>query len=222
MPTASLLVAILALLVAAAGAGYAAATVGTRDLENNAVTSVKVKDGSLKATDLVRERKFRYVGRPGAPSFFDGGQGDCVWRPASALVPGLARPGFRTDRFGTVHLLGIAVGANGTGGDETCAATEPEDVIVFRLPRAFWPAKTLIRPIGADGSVVVAGPTGIATPAVTLPPGAVGWSGTAGFGVVLDGIAYQPAGTRPVRAGSAERVLPPGQRWLERLLTPPP
>jgi hypothetical protein len=65
--------------------------------------------------------------------------------------------------------------------------------------------------------VVVAGLTGIATPAVTLPPGAVGWSGTAGFGVVLDGLACQPAGPRMVSAGSAERLLPAGHRWLKKL-----
>jgi hypothetical protein len=135
-------------------------------------------------------------------------------------VPGLGRPGFRKDRFGTVHLVGIAFGADGAGGDATCAWTEPEDVIVFRLPRAFWPAKTLIRSIGADGSVVVAGPTGIATQTVTMPPGAVGWSGTAGFGVVLDGITYQPADPGRVSAKSAYRLLPGGRRWLEKLVRP--
>ena len=61
-PSPSMAVSITALVVAMGGTSYAAATIGTADLEKNAVTSVKVenetlkskdvKDGSLRAQDL--------------------------------------------------------------------------------------------------------------------------------------------------------------------------
>jgi hypothetical protein len=44
--------ATLALVVALGGTGYAATTIGTKDLKNNAVTSAKIKDGNVKGGDL--------------------------------------------------------------------------------------------------------------------------------------------------------------------------
>ncbi len=44
--------ATLALVVALGGTGYAAATIGTGDIKNNAVTSAKIKNKNVKATDL--------------------------------------------------------------------------------------------------------------------------------------------------------------------------
>ncbi len=95
-----MLVAIFALVVGVAGAGYAAGKIGTSDLKDNAVTSKKVKNGTLKAADMVKEKKFKYVR---AAQFGDGGDGDCVWQSGHNQIPGLARVGYRTDRFGTVH-----------------------------------------------------------------------------------------------------------------------
>ncbi len=46
------MVATLALVLAASGAGYAAGKIGTRDLVDSAVTSAKVKDGTLQPADL--------------------------------------------------------------------------------------------------------------------------------------------------------------------------
>ncbi|TYL46314.1 hypothetical protein FXB39_14290 [Nocardioides sp. BGMRC 2183] len=219
LPSASMAVAILALVVAAAGAGYAAGKIGTKDLKNNAVTSAKVKNGSLKAADLVKETKFVYVGRPGAPGFRNGGQGDCVWRSGAAVLPGIQAPSYRKDRFGTVHLAGVAVGADGVGGDASCDGTsEPEDQIVFVLPQAYRPARTVLRPVGASGGVVIAGPNGLFGSGITLPPGAVAWTGEPSFGTLLDGISYQPAGSRLVSGGSAARITPDGRRLLRNLM----
>jgi hypothetical protein len=44
--------ATLALVVALGGTGYAASTIGTADLKNNAVTSAKIKAGAVKGGDL--------------------------------------------------------------------------------------------------------------------------------------------------------------------------
>lgn len=51
-PTPATALSILALVVATGGTSYAAATIGTRDIENEAVTSVKVKDGTLRSVDV--------------------------------------------------------------------------------------------------------------------------------------------------------------------------
>jgi hypothetical protein len=56
-PSAALIVAVVALVVAMAGTGYAALklpnnSVGTKQLKNNAVTGVKVKQGSLEGSDI--------------------------------------------------------------------------------------------------------------------------------------------------------------------------
>ncbi|WP_141015408.1 hypothetical protein [Nocardioides sambongensis] len=218
LPSASMAMAILALVVAAAGTGYAAATIGTKDIKNGAVTSAKVKDASLQAADLVKESKFRYIGRPGAPAFRDGGQGDCVWRSAAAVISGIQPPAFRKDRFGTIHLVGVVIGADGPGGDASCdGATESEDPVIFVLPQAYRPARTLIRPVGPDGSIIVVGPSGLFAPGATLPPGAVAWAGDPEFGALLDGISYQPAGSRLVAGGPVSRTTPQGRRILERL-----
>lgn len=212
MSPAALLVAVLALVVAAAGAGYTAGKVGTSDLENNAVTSKKVKNGTLKNADLVKDRKFRYL-EPG--DFEDGGQGDCIWTSAEGLLTGLGAPGYRKDRFGTVHLVGAAVGADGPGGDGDCdLGAEPEDAVVTILPRSMWPANTQIHPFGTAGAITVAGEEGL--PEAGLPPGAVRWSGLPAFGVVLDGISYQPRGSKLVKQVSPAAPDPGLARRLLR------
>lgn len=51
---AALLISVLALVVVVTGAGaaYAAATIGTAQLKNNAVTSPKIKNGTITTADL--------------------------------------------------------------------------------------------------------------------------------------------------------------------------
>ena len=218
MSPAAMLVAVLALVLAGAGVGYTAANVGTNDLENNAVTSPKVKNGTLKAADLVGEKPFAVVGKGSAPDYANGGEGDCVWTSGTFQLPEIAAPGYRLDRFGTVHLQGVAVGADAPGGDALCDSTqmnETEDGAVFTLPAKFRPAKTQIRPIGTAGSMVVTGKQGL--PALGLAPGVVHWTGSPSFGALLDGISYQPAGSK-VLPRTSGRLTPQGRQLLRNLL----
>jgi len=47
-----MLVACLALVLSMGGVGYAATRIGTKDIANGAVTSVKIKDGTVRPDDL--------------------------------------------------------------------------------------------------------------------------------------------------------------------------
>jgi hypothetical protein len=206
----ALVIALLALVVAAAGAGYAAATIGTAQLKNNAVTSAKikknavttkkikknavtgakVKDGSLTAADLVPDSKQI------AATLLNGGEGDCLWQGPDALLPGggLAAPAFRKDRFGVVHLTGLAVGSDGPGGDATCDSSDPgqaADAIVFQLPAGYAPAKSMILGSLSGGGVIIVGANGLNASGLSLPAGAV--AASSGTPVILDGFAFDAA-----------------------------
>jgi len=72
LPSPAMVVAMLALLVALGGVGYAATalprnSVGTPQLKKNAVTSIKVKDRSLLARDFKRGQLPR-AARPARPA----------------------------------------------------------------------------------------------------------------------------------------------------------
>jgi hypothetical protein len=218
MSPAAMILAIFALVVSAAGAGYAAGKIGTSDLQDNAVTSPKVKNGTLKAADLVKEKKFRYVG---SAAFGDGGEGDCVWQSGHTQIPGLARVGYRVDRFGTVHMSGVAVAADGPGGDAVCESTEAEDIRVFRLPSAYRPVKHVLRiqPTGTEtGTVIIAGRNGLNVPGVSLPAGTVAWTGDVNFGVILDGISFPQASSKVFgREAARGTATAEGRALLKRL-----
>jgi hypothetical protein len=205
---ATMLVAILALVLSAAGAGYAAGTVGTKDLKDGAVTSAKVRDGALRARDLVPEQKFVYTGEADGPVLRDGGEGDCVWRDGSDIIAGLAPVGYRVDRFGTVHLSGVATAeADLAVGDGTCGGGDleemTEDRIAFILPRRYWPSSTLL--IGLGDGVLITGPAGLESEGVgSLPPGAVYCNDVC----PLQGVSYLPAGS-PL-AATRPSVAPTG------------
>jgi hypothetical protein len=210
----ALLVALLALVTGAAGVGYAAGQIGTSDIKNsaitaqkikknavtdkkikkNAVTAKKVKDGSLTAADLVAEEPQH------AATLLNGGEGDCVWQSGAALAPGLGGPTFRKDRFGVVHLSGIAVGNNGAGGDGVCDPSDPgqaSDAIVFMLPAGYIPAKTMIVGDLSSGGTILVGAAGLNTGTLVLPPGAVASNAT-GSAILLDSVVYDPAGSSVV------------------------
>ena len=216
---AALVVAVLALILAGAGAGYSAAKIGTKDIKNNAVTSAKVKNGTLKNADLVREKKYTKISASGAPDFSNGGEGDCVWTDAAALIPGLSAPSFRVDRFGTVHLAGIVQRVNGPGGDATCdpsAVGETEDGIVMVLPSRLRPGKTQIRFQGLSGdAIIIVGPNGLVSGPTALPAGAVYVSGS---GAIFDGITYEAAGTHlAARTATRSHGGPAGRALLRQL-----
>ncbi len=203
----ALLVALLALVVTAAGAGYAAGKIDTKDIKDNAVTTAKIKNGTIAVKDLKKEEKQKAV------AFRNGGEGDCIWRSGAALISGLGGPTFRKDRFGTVHLSGVAVAADGPGGDAVCDSSDPgqlADAIAFVLPAGYIPAKSLIVG-GSTGGVVIAGKGGLVGPGIALPAGAVaGLSGGSGNLALLDGVSFQPAGSKVVlsRTPASGRVSP--------------
>jgi hypothetical protein len=225
-------VSLLALVAAAAGAGYAGVQIGTDQIKNNAITAKKihkgavttkkikknavtgaqVKDGSLSTSDLPAEEKYKPV------TFFNGGEGDCVWQNADAAIPGLGNASIRKDRNGIVHLSGVAVASNGSGGDGSCDYTDPgqdTDAVAYILPAGYIPFKTLLIPVGSNG-VIIAGPNGLTSGGITLPPGAVY---TAGTGTLIqDNIQFEAAGSPTVaRVAASGRVTPAGAKLLKSL-----
>jgi hypothetical protein len=208
--TVALVVALLALVASAAGVGYAAGLIGTNDIQNNAVTadkikknavtgkkikknavtSKKVKDGSIQPADLAPQSVQQ------KPTFFNGGEGDCVWTTGEAEVPGSGGPTYRLDRNGRVILTGIAVPVDTGVGDATCDPSDPgqgSDGISFVLPAGLVPAKTQLG-FSLGGELIIAGPNGFVTPDLVLPPGAVFSDGA----LLLDGVEFDPAGSANV------------------------
>jgi hypothetical protein len=204
--TVALVLGLLALFASVAGVGYAAGQIGTNDLANkavtapkiknnavttkkikkNAISSKKVKDGSLTNADLVVEEKARLA------TLGNGGEGDCVWQPASALLPGynVGAPTFRRDRQGVVHMSGLTVPSDGPGGDADCDPGDPgqiSDGIAFILPAGYIPATSVFMPLGSG---IIVGAQGATVATGVLPPGAV-----FGSTLLLDGITFDTAGS---------------------------
>jgi hypothetical protein len=91
-PSPALVVACLALAVSLAGTSYATAsqliprnTIGTMQLKNNAVTSEKVRDFSLRLWDFKRGQLPRGPAGPAGPP---GTLGDLIIHQSSVTVPG--------------------------------------------------------------------------------------------------------------------------------------
>ncbi len=212
--TVALVIALLALVASAAGAGYAAGQIGTTDIKNNAitankikknavtgkkikknaVTSAKIKDGTLTASDLVPNEVERLA------TLGNGGEGDCVWQSGEVFIPGAGAPTFRKDRFGTVHLSGMAIGNDGAGGDGNCDPSElgqSADAVMFTLPAGYIPAKPLFL-LGPGSVLIVAGVQGINALGMILPPGAVASATGGGTPTTFDGLSFEPAGSAVV------------------------
>jgi hypothetical protein len=210
MSPVALLVAILALVISAAGVGYAAGQIGSDQIKNKAITAKKIKnnavttkkikkgavtgdkilDGSVTTADLPKNEVER------AAALTNGGENDCVWSPGPTLIPGLNPVTFRKDRFGTVHLAGIVQGANGPGGDMLCNSGDDgqsSDAIVFMLPAGYIPAKSVIFGSTNAGGVVIVGAQGLVQDTLVLPPGAVVTGST--DPALFDGITFEPVGS---------------------------
>jgi hypothetical protein len=194
--SAGLALAGFALLGTGVGVGYAAGQIGTAQIKKN---------GTLTAKDMVKEKKQKTA------TLLNGGQGDCVWQSADAIYPGIGLPKYHKDRFGRVHLVGLAFPADAAGGDADCdTGAEIEDGIAFILPKEFRPAKNML--IASSGALaLIVGPAGLTVPGASLPPGAV-YSTSA---VLLDNVSYEAAGSKVVTAkvkasgkGSALKALP--------------
>ena len=207
MSPVALLVAVLALVVSAAGVGYAAGQIGTKQIKNKAVTAKKIKnnavtnkkikanavtadkipDGSLGAAELVPNEVEH------AATLLNGGEFDCFWQSGTAIIPSLNAVSYRKDRFGTVHLAGVVQGTDGLGGDLTCNSGDPgqaSDAIMFMLPAGYVPAKTRIYGSLGTGGVIVVGAGGLVQGTLALPPGAVAASPDT---ILLDGIDFDAA-----------------------------
>src|SRR3712207_1551617 len=120
---AGLILALVALVAAAAGVGYAAATIGTAQLKDNAVTAPKIKKNAVTTKKIknnavkgskVKDRSLAVADLPAqeaqqSPTLGNGGEGDCAWQSADTALPGynVGGPRYRKDLFGRVHLSGI-------------------------------------------------------------------------------------------------------------------
>jgi hypothetical protein len=77
-PSAALVVSSLALFTALSGGAYAATTIGSLQIKNNAVQSVDVKDGTLKTADMSLSARLALKGKagPAGPAGLPGPKGD--------------------------------------------------------------------------------------------------------------------------------------------------
>jgi hypothetical protein len=163
-PSPALVVAVVALVFAMAGSGYAAIqslpkkSVGTKQLKANAVTGAKVKNQTLTGKDIklktlgavplantanvanlantVVQPVLHVVGAPGEPPFLKGAT------PVPAEGPiSLGAPSFFKDASGVVHLEGAVK-----------SGSEP---IVFALPPGFRPAAGRFQVFEAQEVIVI-------------------------------------------------------------------
>jgi hypothetical protein len=130
-PSPSMFVALVALVVALGGTGYAAIflpknSVGTKQLKKNAVTSKKIKNHTIKAADLNQGEDWHIVGDTGEPAFQSG------WTNSdNNATQHEPRAGFYKDPLGVVHLEGhVQLGQIRT--------------TVFTLPEGYRPQWNLI------------------------------------------------------------------------------
>lgn len=218
---AAMVVAVLALVLAGAGVGYSVGTVGTSDLQNNAVTSAKVKNGTLKNADMVKQQK--YV----RPTLGNGIEGDCLWSDVSVTsLPGLSHVAYRRDRFGTTHLTGIATMADGPGGDAACGGAGMDsigDFTIFTLPAAAQPAASLYRIDLSGNLMIVPGPGGLNLGGGTvIPAGAVLCADGGSSACFLDGISFETASAKVVvpraTTGVNKPITKQGRAMLRQLL----
>lgn len=155
-PSPAMIVALLALVMATVGTGYAAFklpknSVGTKQLKRksvsnaklkkNAVTGAKVKNASLTGADInlaklgtVPSAELANSIPPAEPTHYIGAAGEPQFENGSSNYPpeggiSFPRAGFYKDHDGIVHLTGLVrAGTSGSLG------------VVFRLPTGFRPA----------------------------------------------------------------------------------
>jgi hypothetical protein len=215
-PSPALLVAVIALVAALAGTATALPgknKVDKNDIKKGAVKSKAIKknavkakhvadgavgtaeiaDGSVAEADVAEPEARHLVGAAGEPQFSNGGQGDCEWSSAHTQLPGFEPVSFWKDSTGLVHMNGIALREDGSGGDGVCDPFDPgeeEDGVIFTMPAGHAPALTQIQGIDSDFAVVLAGPQGLVGSGVSVPPSTVYSTssiGQAGF----DGIEFR-------------------------------
>lgn len=103
-PSPALVVACIALFVALGGVGYAAATIGTSDIKNGAVTSKKIKNRTIVGKDIKQQtinalRGQRGASGPAGPQGPTGATGPAGTAIAYAQTSGAAYVSDRTKGF---------------------------------------------------------------------------------------------------------------------------
>ena len=183
--------AVALFLVLSGGTAYA-----VTQIDRNSVQSKHIVNGQVKGVDLARPEAPHVVGTAGEPAFSNGGQGDCVWSSLSD-APGFSGydpVSYFKDGFGIVHLRGVAVGLNGSGGDGVCKSFGPgselEDGIAFTLPPGYRP--TGMQTHETQNSLFWITPAGGGEVEGLDLPGSVVLQRDSGF-VILDGITYRAA-----------------------------
>jgi hypothetical protein len=183
----------IALFVALGGTSYAVArnSIGTAQLKTNAVTSAKVKNGSLRTGDLAPAARIGQRGPrgPQGPPGAGAGAGDLqpeAWQPLGFIGgwgnyptnPQVYEGGsFRKDKLGDVHLRGLVSQLSGLA---------PGSPIIAVLPPGYRPKLRHI--FASEGG----NPDGFQRVDVT-PDGAITWlaGGTAETDfTTLDGISF--------------------------------
>jgi hypothetical protein len=139
-PSPALVVSLIALFVSISGISWAAATIGTNDIKNGAVTKkklhknavtskkikagavngAKVKDHSLTGADISPPEPYHEIGAAGEPPFQNGAQN---------FGQGFSTAGFFIDHEGIVHLKGTV--------------TATRDTVIFNLPPGYRPTQEL-------------------------------------------------------------------------------
>jgi hypothetical protein len=206
-PSPALVIALIALFVSLGGVGYAAISVGTREIRNNAIRTQDVRNNELRGTDVrnsslsgrdiafnsitgddVRESTLNFGtalfdGRPvNEPPRFLGAPGAPTlgggFRAATASeCSGCLAPGFWRDGIGVVHLQGAIQG--------------PDGGLLLTLPDGY-------RPVGNARFAVLSTSSGSDSTGV-LTVGANGnvvlTNGDFDGVTSLDGVTFRAAGT---------------------------
>jgi hypothetical protein len=206
-PSPALVIALIALFVSLGGVGYAAISVGTREIRNNAIRTQDVRNNELRGRDVrnssltgadvalnsitgadVRESTLDFGtalfdGRPvNEPTRFLGSPGGhpfgAGFRVATqSECAGCLAPGFWRDGIGVVHLQGAVQG--------------PDTGVLFTLPEGY-------RPSGNVRFAVLSSSSGSdSTGVLTITPGGVVVLTNGDFDGVtsLDGVGFRAAGT---------------------------
>ncbi len=165
------------------------AAVTAQKLAPEAVTGAAIAAGAVTPEKIAEHEPRHVVGSPGEPQFSNGGEGDCIWQDGSALG-GFGRVSYYKDELGYVRLNGLAIAADGPGGDGVCDlndAGEAEDGVVFALPAQYLPSEVVFT-FGVNGPTAVT-PSAGAILGQLVPGGVV----YADEGAFLTGITYEPA-----------------------------
>jgi hypothetical protein len=193
--------------------------VTTPKIKNGAVTKAKLKNKAVTASKIANLEKRHVVGTSSGVAFTNGGEGDCIWQSGAAAIPGLSAPNYYKDHLGVVHLQGVAISADGAGGDAACDSVQANDGIVFTLPAAYRPQFTEIHET-ADTTMILVGNAGLVSGTVSLPAGTVYGVQTSGSTpqLIADGISFRTSKNGGKSSPQSHTLSAAGRKLLDQLL----